>query len=223
MLGFGLTLMGGLLAQDAADWGQTVMYFPSGNLNADPGGDEAASAANVSARYATKLWEADDANDDDSILVHTLSHYRGQRYCFIFGWNSDIQYYRYSVNFSAATEGTISHFLNASSGKGSMTDTVPLYGQTSLVFRCEGFRKIQTYAAEGLLSEKTDTALPHYTARLKTAKIGQAASTFGGAYYHNRTAGREQERCVLAMSSADAGADYRGAIYYVQGKELTEL
>lgn len=223
MLGLGLTLMGGLLAQDNADWTQTVMYFPSGNLNADPGGDEAAGSSNVSARYATKLWEANDANDDDSILVHALSLYEGKRYCFIFGGNSDIQYYRYSVNFSSTTYGQANQYLIAGSGGGSISNQTETEGYENIVFSLERFRVMKTFADGMQLSEMVDDVVPHYTARNKIAKIGQAASAFGGAYYHNRTEGRRQERCVFAMSSAARGADYQGAVFYIQGKELTEL
>lgn len=222
MLGLGLTLMGGLLAQDNADWTQMVMYYPSGELNAAPGGDE--SSSTVSLRYATKLWEAVDANDDDSVLVHTLSRYDSKRYCFIMGPVANIQYYRYSVNFATDVYGKANQYLEAGpGGQGSLSHYVSLGGHTDIVFRLSCFREMQTYTEGALLSEMTDTALTHHSARNKIAKIGQAASTFGGAYYHNRTAGREQERCVFAMSSAQVGSDYRGAIFYVQGKELTEL
>lgn len=221
MLGLGLTLMGGLLAQDNADWTQMIMYYPSGELNADPGGDE--SSSTVSLRYATKLWEAVDANDDDSVLVHTLSRYDSKRYCFIMGPVAGIQYYRYSVNFALDVYGRANQYLEAGSGQGSLSHHVFLDGHTDIVFRLTRFREMQTYTEGTLLSEMTDTALIHHSARAKTAKIGQASTYFGGAYYHNRTVGREQERCVFAMSSAQVGSDYRGAIFYVQGKELTEL
>lgn len=221
MLGLGLTLMGGLLAQDEADWTKTIMYFPSGELKANPGGNE--SSSSVPARYATKLWVATDAKEDDSVLVHTLAQYEGNRYCFIFGSSLDLQYYRYSVNFSSDVYGQISQYLKSGAGMDSTNQNVQLATRRDIVFRLSQFRQMQTFSEASLLAEKMDTTLPAHAAREKTAKIGQAASNFGGAYYHNRTAGREQERCVFAMSSAEVGADYRGAIFYVQGKELTEL
>lgn len=221
MLGLGLTLAGGLLAQDNADWTQTVMYHPSGELGVPLEGDESASTATL--RYQTRLWDCYDANDDDSQLVHAHSEVPHKRYCFIIGDASDVQYYRYSLNFSTDVFGQATQYMQASAGSGYINNVTQTAGLQNIVFLLERFRMMKVFADGVQLSKKLDDVLPHYSARTKTAKIGQAASTFGGAYYHNRTAGREQERCVLAMSSADAGADYRGAIFYMQGKELTEL
>lgn len=221
MLGLGLTLMGGLLAQDNTDWTQTVMYHPSGELGVPLAGDESSSSASM--RYPTILWECQDANDDDSRLVHTLSQYANKRYCFIIGEKGNEGSYRYSQNFSATQFGSAIQYMEAGLYQGSVNKSTEVATQHGLAFVLENFRSMKVFADGIQLSEKIDQVLPRYTARTKRARIGAAASTFGGAYYHNRTAGREQERCVLAMSSAEVGADYHGAIFYLQGKELTEL
>lgn len=215
MLGLGLTMMGGLLAQDAADWEQTVMYHPTGNMPATPPGND--TSASVPLRYGLFLFSGNAASSDDTLTRYTLYEYsRAARYSFIYGSTNDISHFRSSLNFAQTFDGEAIMFYQGATGTTSYSFRIytQIYKNLSFDF---SYRKM-AWRSEGTEMESYDITSPSsWASRTLDAYIGNAGQHFGGVYWRNRTRGTQAT--VFAMRSAAGDS----AVYWHETKQLTEL
>lgn len=215
MLGLGLTLMGGLLAQDGTDWGQTIMYHPTGDMPATPLGND--TAASPDSRYGTFLFSGGAASGDDTLTRFSLYEYsHSARYSFIHGRSAGLAYNRHSLNFATAFDGEAVMYYQGDTQTRQYSYRVYTESYKNLSFDFS-YRKMSWRSGNTEMGSYTIEDVPQWTFRELSACIGKAGQHFGGVYWRNRTRGTQAT--VFAMRSAEGDS----AVYWHETKELSEL
>lgn len=223
MLGFGLTLIGGLLAQDASDHTQTVMYHPTGDMQSVPPGIDA--QAPLHARYVARLWQCRDSSADEATLLLTIYEAPlDKKYAFRYGDSQDITYCCFALYYE--NNPLLADFYRNGDGLHSKESLqkLPITPQDRkhlrMVFR-RNPNVNELYSGKALLRSALSLPLDSWSERDMSAYLAPAAQHYGGSIYRNKT--QKTQICVLAMSAAGVGRDYHNATFNIESRELTEI